>query len=68
MYTCVCTVSHCYLLLLCSRFDTEYSFLGVLGKGGFGVVYHVKNRTDNIEYALKRIKLPEKYVTYKALY
>jgi len=38
----------------------DYDVKKCLGKGGFGVVYHVKNRVDRAEYALKIIKLPSK--------
>lgn len=40
------------------RFEMDYEMRGCLGRGGFGVVYHVSNRTDGGEYAVKRIKLP----------
>ena len=29
-----------------------------LGRGGFGVVYHVRKEFDSVDYALKIIKLP----------
>ena len=41
-----------------ARFDSDYNLIGRLGKGGFGVVYHVQNRFDGLDYALKRICLP----------
>ena len=40
------------------RFGLDYELKGQLGKGGFGVVYHVRSKTDGGEYAVKRISLP----------
>ena len=39
------------------RLEEEYDRIKLLGKGGFGVVYHVKHKTDRQEYAVKIIKL-----------
>ncbi len=72
MYLHTTLVLH-VLCTLANRFESDYDLRGCLGKGGFGVVYHVKNRTDGGEYAIKRIKLPNKSVdtitcTYKYMY
>lgn len=43
-----------------SRFLTDFDLVRVLGKGGFGVVFEVKNKLDDCNYAIKRILLPSK--------
>ncbi|KAH9834307.1 Protein tyrosine kinase [Teratosphaeria destructans] len=40
-----------------SRYLRDFDELGILGKGGYGTVYHVKHRLDNIEYAVKKIPI-----------
>lgn len=42
-----------------SRFQSDFDMLRCLGKGGFGVVFEVKNKLDDCNYAIKRILLPE---------
>lgn len=42
-----------------SRFQTDFDMLQCLGKGGFGVVFEVKNKLDDCKYAIKRIVLPK---------
>lgn len=43
-----------------SRFLTDFDLVQCLGRGGFGVVFKVKNKLDEVEYAIKRIVLPTK--------
>jgi eukaryotic translation initiation factor 2-alpha kinase 3 len=43
-----------------SRFLTDFQLISCLGKGGFGVVFQVVNKLDEINYAVKRILLPSK--------
>lgn len=43
-----------------SRFFTDFELVQCLGKGGFGVVFEVKNKLDDCNYAVKRILLPSK--------
>ncbi|KAK4315615.1 hypothetical protein Pmani_013179 [Petrolisthes manimaculis] len=43
-----------------SRYLTDFEQLHCLGKGGFGMVFHVRNKLDENEYAVKRIILPAK--------
>ena len=39
------------------RFCTDFDTQKCLGKGGFGVVFDVKNKMDDFSYAVKRISL-----------
>ncbi|KAI5843050.1 kinase-like domain-containing protein [Morchella snyderi] len=40
-----------------SRYSSDFIELGYLGKGGFGSVFHVRNRLDGAEYAVKKVAL-----------
>ncbi len=42
-----------------NRLD-DFKIKGQIGKGGFGVVFHVEHTTDKGEYALKIIRLSDK--------
>ncbi|KAL3289494.1 hypothetical protein HHI36_022915 [Cryptolaemus montrouzieri] len=42
-----------------SRYMNDFETLQCLGKGGFGVVFQVKQKIDECQYALKRITLPK---------
>ncbi|XP_052872416.1 eIF-2-alpha kinase GCN2 [Anopheles cruzii] len=41
-----------------SRIQTEFEILSYLGKGAYGDVLKARNKLDNREYAIKRIRLP----------
>ncbi|KAK9890482.1 hypothetical protein WA026_010563 [Henosepilachna vigintioctopunctata] len=41
-----------------SRYMSDFETLQCLGKGGFGIVFQVKQKIDECQYALKRITLP----------
>ncbi|XP_018333470.1 eukaryotic translation initiation factor 2-alpha kinase [Agrilus planipennis] len=41
-----------------SRYLTEFDTINCLGRGGFGVVFHVIKKFDDCHYAVKRILLP----------
>jgi eukaryotic translation initiation factor 2-alpha kinase 3 len=43
-----------------SRFLNDFDLMQCLGKGGFGVVFEVRNKLDDCAYAIKRIVLPSK--------
>ena len=40
-----------------SRYTKSFAEIGVLGKGGYGKVYHVRNILDRSEYAVKKVIL-----------
>lgn len=43
-----------------SRYLTDFEHIQNLGKGGFGVVFQSRNKFDDCEYAIKRIRMPNK--------
>ncbi|KAJ8949152.1 hypothetical protein NQ318_012900 [Aromia moschata] len=42
-----------------SRFESDFDTVSCLGKGGFGLVFEVKQKYDECNYAIKRITLPK---------
>lgn len=43
-----------------SRFTNDFETVSCLGKGGFGIVFKVRQKFDECNYAIKRIALPER--------
>ena len=39
------------------RYEDEFREISRLGKGGFGTVYRCRNRLDDSEYAIKKLRL-----------
>ncbi len=40
-----------------SRYSEEFEEIDIIGKGGFGSVYDVRNKLDGKHYAIKKINL-----------
>ncbi|KAM9476703.1 eukaryotic translation initiation factor 2-alpha kinase 3 [Clarias gariepinus] len=45
-----------------SRYLTDFDPVQCLGRGGFGVVFEARNKVDDCNYAIKRIRLPNREV------
>lgn len=43
--------------ILRSRYHDDFEEIGMLGRGGYGMVYHVRHRLDNQVYAVKKVPL-----------
>uniref|UniRef100_A0A8C2KFS9 non-specific serine/threonine protein kinase n=1 Tax=Cyprinus carpio TaxID=7962 RepID=A0A8C2KFS9_CYPCA len=43
-----------------SRYLTDFQPVQCLGRGGFGVVFEARNKVDDCNYAIKRIRLPNR--------
>ncbi|XP_024126758.1 eukaryotic translation initiation factor 2-alpha kinase 3 [Oryzias melastigma] len=43
-----------------SRYLTDFEPMQCLGRGGFGVVFEARNKVDDCNYAIKRIRLPNR--------
>lgn len=43
------------------RYLTDFEPIQCLGRGGFGVVFEARNKVDDCNYAIKRIRLPNRY-------
>ncbi|EDO48785.1 predicted protein [Nematostella vectensis] len=41
-----------------SRYLTDFEHELCLGKGGFGLVFQARNKVDDCQYAIKRVRLP----------
>ncbi len=52
-----------------SRYQVDFEHETCLGSGAFGLVFQAKNKLDDCQYAVKRIRLPNKYVfIYRCLH
>ena len=45
------------------RYQLDFEHETCLGSGAFGLVFQAKNKLDDCQYAVKRIRLPNKYVS-----
>ncbi|EPX74638.1 PEK protein kinase Hri2 [Schizosaccharomyces octosporus yFS286] len=51
-----------------SRYVNDFDELHMLGKGGFGAVYRVRNRVDGAEYAMKKVFPTFQQVPYTKIF
>jgi translation initiation factor 2-alpha kinase 3 len=42
-----------------SRYTQDFEELGVLGKGGYGIVYQCRHKLDGVVYAVKKVPVSE---------
>lgn len=42
-----------------TRFTQDFEELGVLGKGGYGIVYQCRHKLDGVVYAVKKVPVSE---------
>lgn len=42
-----------------SRYREEFEELGILGRGGYGIVYQCRHRLDGNEYAVKKVPVSD---------
>lgn len=47
-----------YIALIC-RYHLDFEHEACLGSGAFGVVFQARNKLDDCQYAVKRIRLPD---------
>ncbi|KAK5133684.1 hypothetical protein LTR08_007438 [Meristemomyces frigidus] len=50
-------LSPAHAMLEPSRYFRDFDEVGVLGKGGYGTVYHVKHKLDSNQYAVKIVPI-----------
>lgn len=60
LHTRHCSLSDGSQTLL-RRYLTDFEPVQCLGRGGFGVVFEARNKVDDCNYAIKRIRLPNRY-------
>lgn len=46
------------------RYQQDFEHMACLGSGAFGLVFQAKNKIDDRQYAVKRIRLPSRFEKY----